>query len=142
MEVSSKRPHIQRVSPQDYEALYPERLGQSEVDDQGVHSLLVRTNGEKYKAYRLTVNIAEIKRQLSGAAFKTILLDADLRPATRRFNSLLNEENNWSSPTLRLIDNGIKTPINSGFFVPPQTDDSDLFLLQMTALAVDNFASA
>lgn len=142
MEAPLKRPHIQRIPPEDYQALYPERLGQSEVDDQGVHSLLVRNKGEEYNAYRLTVSIAEIKRQLSVAAFKVILLDADLQPTSRRINSFLDEDNNWSSKNLFITDSGSRIRINSGFFIPPQIDDSDLFLLQVTALSADNSTHA
>ena len=142
MKASNQRPHIERIPPQDYAELYPQRLSQSEVDDQGVHSLLVRSQGEKYNAYRLTVNLAEIKRQLSSAAFKTILLNADLHPVTRRINSFLDEDSNWSSTNFCLIDNGKKTSIHGGFFVPPQTDEMDLFLLQSAALGADRFAHA
>lgn len=136
MKTSGKRPHIERITAEDYEQLYPDRLGLPEIDEHTVHSLLVRSRGKKFNAYRLTVNLDQIKRQLASAAFKTILLDADLRPATRQLNSMLDENNNWSSTSLKLIDSGKTISTKQGFFVPPQPDAADLFLMQSEELTL------
>jgi len=138
---SGNRPHIQVAPPEEFEKLYPERLTQHEIDEQGVLSLLVRGHGETYEAFRLTVTIEEMKRKLGEAIFKTILLDADLKRATKRMNSFMDADNNFSSTCLRLKVNERRVPLRDGFFIPPQPDDSDWFLQELASLDVNSHLS-
>lgn len=139
--MSPKRPHIERVSPGDYDKFYPERLSKGDLNEQSMFSLLVRSHGDAFEAFMLKVNLEEIQQQAGAVALKTVLLDADLRPATQQIDSRINQANLWSSKTLRLLNKGRSVPVRDGFFVSSQPDEIDWSLLELTNLDQQSLAN-
>lgn len=139
--MSKKRAHIERVDPTMYEGLYPARLTQADLAERQPLSLLVRSAGREYQAYRLSINIEAIQRNIGRATFNTILLDEDYHPATRSISSTLDEANNWFAPSFALIDNDRTISTRHGFLVSPQPDKFDELLVQATSLDLNEYAS-
>lgn len=135
----TRQAHIVRIDPHEYLDLYPDRLTRAELDESQRASLCVRTVGEQFSAYRLTVNLQDIRRHLGEATFKTILVDIDFQPFSRHLNSSMDRENNWTSFSLRVLDNGTSVRQHQGYLSLPQSDDFDAFLRSSTSV---NLASS
>ena len=138
---NKNRPNIERCSPDEFKRLFPERLRVDQIDEQRLLSLLVRSYGNTFDAYKLTVKLKDIRHQLGGAAFKTYMLDADLNPASRGMNSLMDSNDKVQSVSMQITDKGRGVPIRDGFFTPPQPDEMDLFLIEAVTDEASNRTS-
>ena len=140
--MSNTRPNIERISAQEYEQNLPERLAAGEIDDQSVFTLCVRSLAKSPESFRMPVRVEDVRLRICEAAFKVILLDSDLRPATKRINSMLDVDRNFSTVSLRIIDNGRRIYTPEGYFMPYDASATDAFLRECMQLSESTSAQA
>ncbi len=131
--MTRERAHIERVDPAEYMELHEQRLSQDDLIEHQPMSLLVRSQGELFRAYRLTATVEQIRRGISQTALRTVMLNADFHPASARIRSRVDERNDWHSDAFSVQDSGIIVPTRTGFFATRQPDDYDYLLLQAEA---------
>lgn len=123
-----------RIEPMEYDDAYPDRLRVSELEAGQPVSLLVRTDGDDYRAFRMSVRIEQLSRHLGEASFKTIMLNPDLQAVGKRINSIMDTDSNWLSTRLKLTVNGKMVATPRGFIAPYDSGEIDMFLLSSSAL--------
>ena len=134
MAEQSSRPHIRRSHSAEFDWLYPQRLTSGELEVEQPLSLMLRTPGEPFEAYEMSVKIEEIQRKLAATVLITVALDHDFRPIGGPLSSYLNGNNDWTAAEFYLQSKHGDIEIERGFFVPPQSDEIDNFLKESATL--------
>ena len=132
--MSESRVYISKIDPGEYDLLYPDRLTIDEIEEKTPLALFLKTPGENFDAFRVSSSIEDVKRHMGAAVFKTIGLDRDFKPASRRVNSFMDADSNWTSPNFQLRSKSRRITIESGFIVPNPPDEFDLFLEESSKL--------
>ena len=134
MAEQSSRPHIRRSHSAEFDWLYPQRLTSGELEVEQPLSLMMRTPGEPFEAYEMSVKIEDIQRKLAATVLITVALDHDFRPIGGPLSSYLNGNNDWTAAEFYLQSKHGDIEIERGYFIPPQTDEYDDLLSQVVVL--------
>lgn len=133
--MTKNKAYIERVSIDEYNELFPDRLELSQLEESEPFDLMLRPQENSPDAYKLIIQIEKLRRNLAGAAFETIFLDADLQPLRNnaRPNSRMDEYNMWSHPGMYLRKPGGMIAIAEGFLLSHKPDEHDRFLQEIVA---------